>query len=322
MTNRYRIAGVVVDLPASVHGLLPEHELNADLVVSVVSCTPPSGELLRRVMAEEAEWLRIESLTDPHRLAFVFPEYAVFVVDASGRQISIHPPSDADEPTLTHLLLDNVLPMYLASRGALVLHASSIAVDRGGDTYAVLFIGASGSGKSSTAAACAMTGGASLLSDDFAVIDLGDRGPRVFPANVGSRLWQDSASVVAPEAQGEVVASYLPKVRLTSRQGGPVLTEPVPIGLLAFMGPRLAQEAAGPELTLAPLPHLFMDLVRHSFRADEEGAEASQVTLDQTALLLNAVPARVVHMPDDLLELERSAVRLLQLADDAHASTS
>src|SRR5690348_16585408 len=75
----------------------------------------------------------------------------------------------------------------LRLRGALCLHASSVAV---GDS-AVALVGLPGAGKSTTAAAFACAG-FSVLSDD--VVALADEGPQfyVHPGYPRVNLWPDS----------------------------------------------------------------------------------------------------------------------------------
>src|SRR5665213_2382780 len=65
-----------------------------------------------------------------------------------GREIVLDPPPGVDIGLLRVLLMGRIMAFLLRQRGWLPLHASGIDIDG----QAVLFLGASGSGKSTTAA--------------------------------------------------------------------------------------------------------------------------------------------------------------------------
>ena len=79
--------------------------------------------------------------------AIEFAATARFDVSAAGDAIVCTPIAGASPTTVCHLLIDQVLPRVLFLRGALVLHASAL---RAPDGRAVAFLGASGSGKTSS----------------------------------------------------------------------------------------------------------------------------------------------------------------------------
>ena len=56
-----------------------------------------------------------------------FPGMADFSVSADGREIGCYPQSATGQETLTHLLLDQVIPLVLSQQGELVLHGSAVA---------------------------------------------------------------------------------------------------------------------------------------------------------------------------------------------------
>jgi hypothetical protein len=73
--------------------------------------------------------------------------------------------------------------------GRPTLHASAVAID----DRAMLFLGDSGAGKSTMAAFCCLKGGASLLADDLAEIEVVDGNLRVNPTDDGHWLRDDTA---------------------------------------------------------------------------------------------------------------------------------
>ena len=137
---------------------------------------------------------------DPEgRLVVHLDGAAIIVVDAGNDTIVVHPEL-ADADIVSHLVVDHVLPRLLARRGYTVLHATCVAY---GD-HAIAFVGASGAGKS-TLAMSAVQDGARLLADDCLVLDRTDAGFEVLASYAGSRLWSDSASALAVDADGSFV---------------------------------------------------------------------------------------------------------------------
>lgn len=117
------------------------------------------------------------------------PEVADFFVMPDTRTIRVHPSSGVPPATLRHALLDQIIPMYLGQLGRQVLHASAVELP---DGQVVAFVGDSGLGKSTLAAAFAVRG-AKVLTDDCLLIDEQD-GNLVARGNYpGIRLLDDSA---------------------------------------------------------------------------------------------------------------------------------
>lgn len=314
MTVRYRIAGAVLEVPEPLPGLESADHQEPDLTAVLSTAPPPERDVVRRLRNGDFEWLRIGRAPGLDGPLFEFPGLATFALDAATARVVIHPEASTDRATLWHLLLDNVLPMWMAHSGELVLHASSIALSEHADRFAVLFIGPSGAGKSSTALGCAQAG-ATLLGDDFARITPAPGAPHVVPSNVGVRLWEDMATALAPGRTGEQVASYLPKVRLHLEETAATHHGPVPVGVLAFLGPRLPADSSPSIETIAPTA-AYVRLLQQSFRTDIQGVEANRDVMDQFAALLNAVPAVQLRMPDDAARLvPASSAALVALAE-------
>ena len=114
---------------------------------------------------------------------------ARFVV-REGREITVEPADDA--AAVSTFLLGPVMAACLQQRGIAVLHASAVDTGRG----AVLFTGASGSGKSALAAALVQRGWR-LLADDVAGLAL-DAGGRVevLPSFPAVQLWADTVDAL------------------------------------------------------------------------------------------------------------------------------
>lgn len=140
-----------------------------------------------------------------------FPGLADFVI--SGDLIKCHPKPDCPEISLRHLVLDQVIPRLWAHWGNLVLHASAVKLR---DGRVVAFIGESGWGKSTLAAAL-QARGSQLLSDDSVSLKPREEGVQIIPSYTGLRLLDDSISTLGLGAQDWAnVSHYSDKRRLAS----------------------------------------------------------------------------------------------------------
>ena len=138
-------------------------------------------------------WLSIGRFADGYRLRF--PDMADFEVTTAGDRITCRPVARLAASTLRHLLLDQVLPLALSRSGRLVLHASAVHIPRLGS---VAFVGPTGCGKSTLAAALGLRG-CQILTDDCLVVDQSEirkkkPGSMAVPGYPGLRLWRDSAA--------------------------------------------------------------------------------------------------------------------------------
>ena len=104
-----------------------------------------------------------------------------------GRNIIVDPSPGSDEKVLRLFLLGPVLAVLLRQRGHLLLHASAVAVA----DEAVLFLGGAGWGKSTTAAALHARGH-SLMTDDVAVLKIGETYPTLYPGLPQLKLWPEA----------------------------------------------------------------------------------------------------------------------------------
>lgn len=115
------------------------------------------------------------------------PDVAIFRI-RNGTQISFSPANGAKETLIRLYLLGSCMGALLLQRRILPLHGSAVVI--GGKAYA--FVGDSGVGKSTLAAAFIQLG-YPLLSDDVIPVSLSrDQTPAVIPAYPQQKLWQES----------------------------------------------------------------------------------------------------------------------------------
>jgi hypothetical protein len=115
-----------------------------------------------------------------------------------GVHITVQPASGADQSAVQLFLFGSALGVLLHQRGMLPMHASAIAVKG----KAVLFTGASGAGKSTTAAAL-MQRGCGLIADDITVVYADPSGMALAaPAFPYMKLWAQSLRALAADVNG------------------------------------------------------------------------------------------------------------------------
>jgi hypothetical protein len=108
-----------------------------------------------------------------------------------GCEIIIYPELRADLRRIRRYIIGTAMAILLYQRGNLVLHASSVNIN----DHAVAFLGFSGTGKSSIAAAL-HTRGYGILADDVSVIKLIDEKPVVIPGFPQVKLSLESAEAI------------------------------------------------------------------------------------------------------------------------------
>ncbi len=125
---------------------------------------------------------------NPEQFLLKLDGVANYLVDGS-EMITIERAPDSDDASVRIFLLGSCLAAVLHHREMLALHASAIYTDEG----AVLFMGASGNGKSTTLRAF-LDRGYRMLSDDVVAIVLDDDGnPLALPGYPQTKLWADTA---------------------------------------------------------------------------------------------------------------------------------
>lgn len=125
----------------------------------------------------------------PDTFLLTVPDVARYLV-VKGQEISIHRAPNCREDYLPLYLLGSAFGTLLHQRHLLVLHASGIQTARG----AVLFVGPSGHGKSTTLAAL-IDRGYTMLSDDVtAVMMESASGPLAYGSYPRLRLSADAAA--------------------------------------------------------------------------------------------------------------------------------
>ena len=186
------------------------------------------------------------------RVALRFPD---LFAELTEDEIGIDPLEVVDADYLAHVILDHVVPRWLALRGDLVLHGGSAVMPNG---HAVAFIGESGSGKSSMTTALGRHGWP-VLGDDAVRLVRGEGWWLVMPAYPGTRLLGDSRGALTPGTRSVPMSQGDDKHRLIADV--PLRTEAARLGLVVELG----EDRTAAVISRLSLPAATASLVRHSF---------------------------------------------------------
>jgi len=137
----------------------------------------------------------IQIARNPSGFLIRFPTVADFCICAEAGEIRINTSVTVNSTLIRHLLLDQVIPRLIGQIGKLVLHSSAALTKTG---KCVVFLGHSGYGKSTLAAACAKNGG-NVLADDSVCMEFDGKRTFISPSYAGLRLNADSLSILSDD---------------------------------------------------------------------------------------------------------------------------
>ncbi len=238
---------------------------------------------------------------------FAFAGLALFRCQSDGSgavDIKAEPVDGLPGETLRHLLLDEVIPIVLASRGSVVMHGAAVVLDQ----RAVVLLGPSGHGKSTLAAAFGVAGHP-VLADDCVVIDT-DGGRRVVqPSYPSVRLGEEAASeLFGAGAEGRPFAHYALKHRYEA--GMTFATLPMPLGGIVTL--RQRTEGDDPRVDVTELRgHAAGAAVLAGAKSMPLGRR-KVAAVDAMLTIASSVPVAEITIPDDLRALPEVVDELLR----------
>lgn len=207
-----------------------------------------------------------------------------FSLDPATLEVVAAPAGPAD--AWEHRLLAVAVPVMLAERGDLALHAAAIGL---GDS-AVLFCGPAGRGKSTLARAFAMAG-YPVLSEDGVIASMSEGGWTLWPGSGGARIR-------VPWMTGPVTKEVVDLP-------GPE-PEPLPPGGVVLLEPR------GGDGRPRSLPRAQALVRLTSHMTHPGGEDSARGPFTRLAALLSDVPAYSLSLPDDLGRLPEAVEALAE----------
>ena len=204
--HRYQACGLRLISSHPLPGLLPDRSYRfvdsapLQIFFGEKPPTPECGDWKRvldgSVLDDDGRPLLVIDAADTSTLGrmlrFSYTDGTVFWLLVDGSKVWTQWPATSSLQNTAIYLSGPVLGLALRLRGLLPLHASSVVVD----DRAVLFVGPPQAGKSTTAAAFALSG-FRILADDTSVIHQRDDGTfAVFADGFRLRLWPESTEML------------------------------------------------------------------------------------------------------------------------------
>jgi hypothetical protein len=170
-----------------------------------------------------------------------------------GREVVIDPVLGVEEALLRTILLGPILSILLRQRGLLVLHASCVDINN----KAVAFMGGSGWGKSTLAAAF-HTKGYDILTDDVMPIEFVSDSPIVIPAYPQFKLFPEAVASLGQDTERlSPVFQNSPKLSYKFERG--FQQTPLPLQQIYVL-----DKGSAHKITKLQPQEAFVELVRHT----------------------------------------------------------
>ena len=227
-----------------------------------------------------------------------FIDNADFVLDFASDRVICTPVPGMTAEGLADLHFNQIVPLVMGYRGELVLHASAVKTASG----AIGFLGATGRGKSTLAAALARAG-CPFLTDDGLIMDhfAGRPGYAIRPRRPLLRLRPDSEAAMLEMDEADVPDRSALKARFAARPGIPFCDEPVPLAALYILSEPHGRTA--PEIHSLPPSAVLPELLSHSFILDVEDQARVHAHFDKLAMLAREVRCFTLDYPRDYTAL-------------------
>lgn len=309
---KYRAYGLVIESQEPVAELagvaLSEAEAPTQISIARVADPPPladAGDTPPPL--PDLEWPRVVRGLDGYRLSF--SESSEFWVAADGHAIRYFRDTPATA-TVRHHLLDHVLPRALDLWQRNPLHATAVATHQG----VLAFLGSTGTGKSTIAAAL-VARGCELVSDDCLLLERSAERILAVPSYPGLRLHQDVYNALAFGGRSLPVADYSPKQRVT--EGVWLAKESRPLRAVYALLRTDSSDVSRAEFAPLGPADATMALAGSAFRIDVERRDQHRQQLGFFAEVVRRVPVRRCVFPPDLSNVDLLAESILM-----HASAS
>jgi hypothetical protein len=158
---------------------------DCDLTLIVDTLQHPHDHLLPDII--DQPWMI--SLSRARSVLYI-KEVGVFLIER-GEMVTVILAPNVSDPEIRFYLVGTVMAIVLFQRGLLVLHASAVSIDGG----VIAFLGVSGQGKSSTAAAFHAQS-YSILTDDVAPVTVESEPPTITPGFPQIKLGPETAKAL------------------------------------------------------------------------------------------------------------------------------
>lgn len=283
----WAICGLHVRSPIPL-GRAPSRLTEPDLAISLTDPRPAPAALPGRLLGEHHLDGRLTEASYEHErlVSLLLPGSLVATYDVPRAQCTVSPDPSVGEALLQRLIAGPVLATWMILNHLPVLHASAVAIaDR-----AVLFVGNSGAGKTTIAAALVGSGGV-LIADDVCGLAERDDGWVCFP-DAGLLRLREGSSALATMFEDDTTAAPAAGRTMVS---SPPVESPVAVGAIVL--PRIAQEVSQVTATRLQGTRSVLALLEHPRMGSLLGEEFSESLFRFASTLVAAVPVWELLVP-------------------------
>jgi len=252
----------------------------------------------------------IERTSDGQWFRWTWCDGIAFHIHATQREVFVQWPPSEGPDSCVYYFLGPVLAFILRQRGVSLLHGSVVC----SSGSAIAFLGDSGAGKSTIAAALLDRGYAALTDDLIALARL-DGELCVWPGYAGLRLWADSVERLFRDAatMPRLVANSglwpgWDKRILSLNDGmGRFCERPVPLRRLYVIGDRVT---GAPTIASLSMPRRMMELDRNAYQRYLRNDSTVRSDFAVFADLIQQAPIQLLNPSDGLAEIGRLTSRI------------
>lgn len=247
----------------------------------------PAGEQLAEVPGRDSGFFYSFARACPHTV-LRYPQLCDLHGDGELLEVTAYPHPGVNPDLIGVLAAGALLAVRLMLHGRLVLHASAVRHDG----HALAFVGASGMGKSTLAAALCGDG-CDLIADDVLRVDLDDAGtPLVYPGSTANRLRLSARELAdgAPPAAVRPTADGRLALTPGTRVDGP-------LPLAACVVPLPSRTAAAVSVQRLPAGRALRRMLQFPRVAGWREPASLDRTFQALADLIQAVPVYEAVVP-------------------------
>jgi len=289
---RYRYAGLRIEANEQYPQLRAERddsgEAKASVFLNVIEGSLPAPD--RALFRWEGRYGLVLGMVGEHWL-LTSRLGCAFLIDETHNAISCIV-RDRGDPAWLDVLVRRILPRVAIRHGATALHAAAAAKNG----RALVLLGQSGAGKSTTSAVLG-TAGWDILSDDISVLWDFDS-PKVAPATTGICVWADSHAALNLEAQRSTpLSGYFGKQRYALESEANTAPVSLKSVVLLDRSTQLGEIRLTPTSRIEALGHVMRQRIRFN-PADLTGPEFHG-TFAALSSVVQAVPCFRLSYPSD-----------------------
>jgi hypothetical protein len=221
---------------------------------------------------------------------FFWDDVGAFIV-RDGREILIQPLPEIDARLVRLAILGPCMAALLQQRGFLPLHGSAVRID----DEVVAFLGASGAGKSTMAAAFHLRG-VPVLTDDIVAVQLRNGRVRAAAGFPQLKLWPDAVAALGGDPEALLCSEPDRDKRIYPVDGERFAHELLPLRCLYV----LAESDDGVSIERLPPAEGFLELVSQSYGIGWMHEISGRADFLSRAEIARRVPIRRLRRPSAL----------------------